>query len=226
MWQAEIRVDLGAIRDNVAHLRAGTNAEIMAVVKADGYGHGLVPSALAAIAGGATWLGVCTVSEALALRNGGVAAPVLSWLNAPGTPLHDAVDADVDLSVANLDQLTDVIAAAHSAGRTARVHLKIDSGLNRNGSTPADWPALVDAAAKAQAEGDIDVVGVWSHLAHADEPAHPTTDRQLEIFRDGLEAVARAGLNPHVRHLANSAATLTRPDTHFDLVRPGIGDSP
>jgi alanine racemase len=222
MWQAEIRVDLGAIRDNVARLRAGTNAEIMAVVKADGYGHGLVPSARAAIAGGATWLGVCTAAEAMALRGDGITVPVLSWLNAPGAPLADAVAADVDLSVANLDQVGDVVAAAHAVGRAARVHLKIDSGLNRNGSTPAEWPVLVDAAAKAQAEGDIAVVGAWSHLAHADDPAHPTTDRQLEIFRDGLDAVARAGLAPQVRHLANSAATLTRPDTHFDLVRPGI----
>jgi alanine racemase len=222
MWQAEIRVDLGAIRDNVARLLAGTSAELMAVVKADGYGHGMLPSARAALAGGATWLGVCTIGEATALRASGITAPILAWLWAPGAPLDGAVAADVDISVATLDQLDELITAGRAAGRPARTHLKIDSGLNRNGAKPADWLVLVDAAAKAQAAGDLDVVGVWSHLAYADAPGHQMIDRQLAVFTDGVGVARRAGLNPKVRHLANSAATLTRPDTHFDLVRPGI----
>jgi alanine racemase len=222
MWQPEIRVDLGAIRDNVIRLRAGTKAQIMAIVKADGYGHGMLPSARAALAGGATWLGACTIREALDLRHAGVDVPMLAWLWAPGAPVADAVRANVDLSIASLDQLGDVIAVAQRLDRTARVHLKIDSGLSRNGATPADWAVLVDAAAKGQADGDLDVVGAWSHLAVADEPGHASVDRQLATFHDGLETVARAGLTPQVRHLANSAALLTRPDTHFNLVRPGI----
>lgn len=222
MWQAEIRIDLGAIRDNVARMRAGTAAEIMAVVKGDGYGHGMVPAARAALAGGATWLGACTIPEAATLRANGITAPILAWLWAPGAPLGDAVRADIDISVADTGQLTELVAAAIAAGRPARTHLKIDTGLNRSGAKPSEWPLLADAAAKAQADGDLDVVGVWSHLAYADAPGHETIDHQLAVFQEGLETAGRAGLAPKVRHLANSAATLTRPDTHFDLVRPGI----
>jgi alanine racemase len=222
MWQAEVRIDLDAIRDNVALLRGRTDAAVMAVVKADGYGHGMLPAARAALAGGATWLGVCNLGEALALRAGGITAPVLAWLVAPGMPLHDGVAADIDLSAAGLGQLAEIVTAAGVAGRAARVHLKIDTGLSRNGATASDWPALLEAAAKAQADGAVEVVGVWSHFAYADAPGHATIDRQLTAFHDALDTAGRHGINPQVRHLANSAATLTRPDTHFDLVRPGI----
>jgi alanine racemase len=222
MWQAEVRVDLDAIRDNVARLRAGTSAELMAVVKGDGYGHGMLPAARAALAGGASWLGVCTLGEALALRAAGITAPVLAWLLAPGLPLHEAVAADVDLSAASLPQLGEMVAAAKIAGRPTRVHLKIDTGLARSGATPAEWPALVEAAAKAQADGTVEVVGVWSHFVYADAPGHETIDRQLDVFAEGLALAGRFGITPRYRHIANSAATLTRPDAHFDLVRPGI----
>ena len=222
MWQAEVRVDLDAIRRNVARLRAGTSAEVMAVVKADGYGHGMVPAARAALAGGATWLGVCTLDEALALRGAGIHSPVLAWLLAPGLPFHEGVAADVDLSAASVDLLAEFVAASRHVGRPARVHLKIDTGLARGGATPADWPALCEAAAKAQADGDVDVVAVWSHFVYADVPDHPTIDRQLAVFRDGLATAETLGIKPRLRHIANSAATLTRPDSHFDLVRPGI----
>ena len=222
MWQAEVRIDLDAIRDNVARLRGATTAEVMAVVKADGYGHGMLPSARAALAGGATWLGACTLVEALALRAGGITAPVLAWLVAPGMPLHEGVAADVDLSVASVAQLDELVAAADRAGRTARAHLKIDTGLSRNGATRDDWPALLEATAKAQAGGAVEVIGAWSHFAYADAPGHETINRQLAAFHDGLAVAARYGIVPQVRHLANSAATLTRPDTHFELVRPGI----
>ena len=222
MWQAEARVDLDAIRDNVALLKAGTSAEVMAVVKGDGYGHGAVPSAKAALAGGATWLGVCTLTEALELREAGITVPILAWLIAPDAPLHQAVEAGVDLNAASLGQLDEVVAAGKRAGRAVRVHLKIDTGLNRNGAPAAQWPALVEAAAKAEAVGDAEIVGVWSHFVYADVPDHETTDRQLAAYKDALAVAERAGITPQVRHLANSAATLTRPDTHFDVVRPGI----
>jgi alanine racemase len=222
MWQAEVRVDLDAVRDNVARLRAGTTAELMAVVKADGYGHGMLPVARAALDAGASWLGVCTLDEALTLRRAGITAPVLAWLLAPGMPRQEAVAADIDLSAASLTELAEVVSAARLAGRPARVHLKIDTGLSRGGATPADWPALLEAAGKAQADGAVEVVGVWSHFVYADAPGHPTIDRQLSVFHDGLALAERLGIRPRYRHLANSAATLTRPDTHFDLVRPGI----
>jgi alanine racemase len=213
MWQAEIRVDLKAIRDNVAKLRSGTSAQVMAVVKADGYGHGMVPAARAALAGGATWLGGCTIPEALGLRAARVTAPILAWLWSPEAALAEAIAADIDLSVASLDQLDELVDAVRDAGRPAQVHLKIDTGLSRSGATPAQWPALVEAAAKAQADGHVDVVGVWSHFAHADGPSHETTDRQLRLFHDALETAGAAGLTPRFRHIANSAATLTRTST-------------
>jgi alanine racemase len=222
MWQAEVRIDLDAIRDNVALMRAGTTAEVMAVVKGDGYGHGMIPSARAALAGGATWLGVATLEEGLALRRAGIEAPVLSWLHSPGLPLHEGVAADIDISAGSRELLGEIVAGARRAGRTARVHLKLDTGLSRGGATPAEWPALLEAAAKAQAEGDIDVIGVWSHFVYADEPGHSTIDHQLAVFADGLAVAQRFGINPRYRHIANSAATLTRPDAHYDMVRPGI----
>src|SRR5438067_2678218 len=182
MWQAEIRVDLDAIRHNVGLLRAGTTAEVMAVVKADGYGPGMVPVARAALDAGATWLGACTLDEALALRAAGITAPVLAWLLVPGLPLHRGVEAGVDLSASGTGLLAELVEAARVAGRPARVHLKIDTGLNRGGAKPADWLALVEAAAKAQADGWVEVVGAWSHFARADEPGDPSIDRQLAAF--------------------------------------------
>ena len=216
-------VDLDAIRANVAELsrRAG-DATVMAVVKADGYGHGMVPSARAALDGGAGWLGVAFVEEALALRAAGIDVPVLAWLVSPQSDVRAAVEADVDVSVSADWALDLVCTAAQQAGRCARVHLKVDTGLGRAGATVDDWPELVDRASKRQADGIVEVVGVWSHLAHADAPAHPTIDRQRAAFVDALDVAARAGLQPQVRHLANSAATLVLPDTHFDLVRPGV----
>ncbi|MQA27370.1 MAG: alanine racemase [Micromonosporaceae bacterium] len=222
MWQAEARVDLAAISDNVTRLKPASGAELMAVVKADGYGHGMVPAARAALAGGATWLGVCTIEEALGLRAAGITVPVLAWLLAPGLELHRPVAADVDLSAASVPLLDEITAAARQAGKTARVHLKADTGLTRGGAAVADWPALVEAAAKAQADGAIEVIGIWSHFAYADAPGHPTIARQISGFGEALDVAAGFGVRPPYRHLANSAATLTLPQAHFDLVRPGI----
>lgn len=224
MLRTEAVVDLAAISGNVARLKSGTSAEVMAVVKADGYGHGLVPSARAALAGGATWLGTAIVDEGVALRAAGITAPVLSWLWTPdeSDTVRRALAADVDLSVSGLWQLDAVLAAARSLGHPARIHLKIDTGLSRNGCYVDDWPELVTAVAKAQAAGELTVVGVWSHFAYADAPGHPTIARQLAAFRDALDVAARGGVEPQLRHIANSAATLTLPEAHFDLVRPGI----
>jgi alanine racemase len=216
-------VDLDAIRANVAELarRAGS-AAVMAVVKADGYGHGMVPSARAALDGGAHWLGVAFVEEALALRAAGIDAPVLAWLIGPQSDVRAAIDANIEVSVSAEWALEAVSAAAQQSGRCARVHLKVDTGLGRAGAVTAEWPALVESASKRQAAGVVEVVGVWSHLAHADAPAHPTIGKQRAAFVDALDAAASAGLQPQLRHLANSAATLVLPDTHFDLVRPGV----
>jgi alanine racemase len=194
----------------------------MAVVKADGYGHGMLPVARAALAGGATWLGVCTLDEALTLRRGGITAPVLAWLHSPGMPLHEGVEAGIDLNAGSAAQLGELVTAARRAQRPSRAHLKLDTGLARGGATPAEWPLLLEEAAKAQADGDVEVVGIWSHFVYADAPGHETTDHQLAAFADGLAIAERYGIVPRYRHIANSAATLSRPDAHYDLVRPGI----
>jgi alanine racemase len=218
----EAAVDLAAVRHNVAVLAAAApGAATMAVVKADGYGHGAVPVARAALGAGATWLGVCTLEEALELRGAGVDAPVLSWLHLPDEDFAPAVGARVDVSVASRAHLAAVVDGARRAGRPARVHLKADTGLSRNGAQPAEWPDLLDDAAKAETAGAAEVVAVWSHLAHADVPDHPMLDVQAARLTDAWRAAVDRGLAP-IRHLANSAATLTRPDLHFDLVRPGV----
>jgi alanine racemase len=218
----EALIDLGAIKDNVAALvRRVAGVQVMAVVKADGYGHGMIPAATAAVAGGATWLGVNHVAEALDLRRAGLTVPVLCLLAVPGAPHEDAIRHDVDLSAGSAGLVRDVTAAAKRAGRPARLHLKADTGMSRGGATAADWPGLVDAALAAQAAGLARVVGLWSHLACADIPGHPSIAPQVEAFRNAVEIAERAGARPEVRHLANSAATLTLPPTWLDLVRPG-----
>ncbi len=220
--RAEVVVDLDAIAANAAVLRARVGRPLMAVVKADGYGHGLVPTARAVLAGGADRLGVAVVDEALALRAAGVTAPVLAWLNGPGADVAAALAADVELSVSAGWGLAEVVAAARAVGRPAHLHLAVDTGLSREGATPGEWSDLVTAAARAQADGDVVVVGLWSHLAYADAPTHPTIAAQVRAFEEAVTVARGAGLTEAQRHLANSAATLALPDTWYDLVRPGI----
>ena len=217
------RVDLDAVRDNVAALRErAAGAQVMAVVKADGYGHGMVPCARAALRGGATWLGVAFLEEALALRAAGVDAPLLAWLFSPGEDLAPAVGAGVDLGVYSVGELERAQEAARQTGRTARLHLKADTGLSRGGAAADQWPDLCEAAAKAQAEGSVVVTGVWSHFACSEAgPEHPVNQQQGAAFAAALGVAAAKGLEPEVRHLANSAALLTAPATHYDLVRAG-----
>ncbi|MDQ2884323.1 MAG: alanine racemase [Actinomycetota bacterium] len=219
--RVEVVIDLDAIRHNVGILAgcaAVSGAATMVVVKADGYGHGAIDVAGAALQAGASALGVCSVEEALDLRHGGISAPVLAWLRAPGEDLAAGLAAGVELGVYSIGQLDTIAAAAAVTGTTARVHLKVDTGLNRGGARPNEWPGLVRAAVAARG---IEVVAIWSHLAHADDPGHPIIEAQVRRFDEAYQLARDAGLRP-LRHLANSAATLTRPDLHYDLVRPGI----
>jgi alanine racemase len=213
-------VDLGAITGNVAALTERVRgSQLMAVVKADGYGHGMVPAARAALAGGASWLGVVDTAEALALRRAGITAPVLC-LMAFGASA-DAIARGIDLSAGSVEFVAQVAAAAGRAGRPARLHLKADTGLSRGGATRADWPRVVDAALDAQASGLLQVVGLWSHFACADLPGHPSVPAQLAEFTDAVATAEKAGVTPEVRHMANTAAALTVPESRFDLVRFG-----
>ena len=219
----EALVDLGAVADNVRALTALSGRAVMAVVKADAYGHGLVPCARAALAGGASWLAVAQLDEALRLRSAGIDAPLLAWLFTPAPePIRLAVAAQVALGVSNLAQLESVVAAAEVTGQVAELHIKVDTGLRRNGVPVEGLPALAEACARAEQAGLVSVTGVFSHLAWADEPAHPTVDAQAALFVQVVDTVRAAGLRPTWRHLANSAATLTRPDLHLDMVRPGL----
>jgi alanine racemase len=216
-------VDLAAIRHNVELLGdSAGGAGLMAIVKADGYGHGIIPAARAAVAGGASWLGVATLDEAMTVRRAGLDVPLMCWLYAPGERFDEVVAAGVDLSATSVGQVAEITEAARRVGRPARLHLKADTGLSRSGATPADWSPLVDAALRAQAEGLATVVGLWSHFACADEPGHPSIPAQLRVFDDAIELAEKAGVRPEVRHIANSAATLTLPEARYDLVRPGI----
>jgi len=220
---ARATVDLDVICGNVEVLRehAGS-AAVMAVVKADGYGHGLVPSARAAVRGGASWLGVAQLSEAMVLRDSGIHVPVLSWLHVPGSDFAAAIAADIDLSVSALWSLAEIADGARALGSSARIHLKVDTGLGRNGAFGDDWQILLAAARSLEAEGLVRIVGVWSHFVYADEPTHPTVRRQQERFAQAVREAEHAGCDLEVRHIANSAATLTNPAAAFDLVRPGL----
>ena len=205
------------------HLRkVASPAKLMAVVKADGYGHGMIQAARAALEAGATWLGVAHISEALRLREAGIEVPVLAWLHTPSSDFGAALAAGIDVATSGWE-LEYIVAAARQQQRPARVHLKIDTGLGRNGSTAALWDTLVGEAMEHQDQGLLRVVGIFSHLAVADEPQRPETDEQLERFREAVAVAEDAGADLEVRHLANTPALLSRPDTHFDLVRAGIG---
>ncbi|MEW2571842.1 alanine racemase [Streptomyces sp. NPDC047070] len=219
--RAEVVIDLAAVRHNItllSSLAAESGAATMAVVKADAYGHGLLPVARAALSAGATWLGTCDLASAFELRENGISARLFSWLDLPNADYIRAITEDIDLSVSSLEELLIIAGAAHSSGLIARVHLKIDTGLWRNGCHPEQWPELTRAAATQPA---VEVVAIWSHLACADETDRSATDVQAERFEDAYRVARAAGLEP-ARHIANSAATLTRLDLHFDLVRVGI----
>ena len=220
--RAEIVVDLAAIRHNVALLRSTTGVQVIAVVKADGYGHGMVESARAARAAGAEWIGVATVDEAVALRRGGDAGRLLCWLTVPGEPYDEAIALDVDVTAYSIDELDEIAAAASATGRVARVQIKVDTGLSRGGVPPSLWSEVFARARAGEEAGSWRVTGVWSHFACSDEPDNPANDLQESRFTVALAAAEQAGLRPEVRHLANSAAALLRPSSRFDAVRCGI----
>lgn len=220
---AEAVVDLGAIAHNVRVLRehAGT-AEVMAVVKADGYGHGATRVAYAALAAGAAELGVATVDEALALRAAGIAEPVLAWLHPPGFDFGPALAGDVQIAISSARQLEEVLEAVRRTGTQAVVTVKVDTGLNRNGVAPAEYPAVLNGLRKAIAADEIRLRGLMTHMVYADAPEEPINDLQAKRFREMLAYARDQKVDFEVAHLSNSSATMVRPDLTFDLVRPGI----
>ncbi len=239
-------IDLEAVAHNGRLLAQTAGVPWMAVVKADAYGHGLGPIALTALSAGASWLGVAQLAEALTLRalldEAGVARPVeepsgqaprvLSWLlpvmdparaACEDSPLRAALKADLDLSVSTLSQLEALVAAARAQATTARLHLKVDTGMSRGGAMAEDLPALAAALRRAVDEGAVDVVGLWSHLSRADEPTSGSTEEHLVRYRQAERIVREAGLTPSIHHLAATGGLLWHPEARMDLVRAGIG---
>ena len=233
-YPSSAAVDLAAIRHNLGVLRAAAPGALqLATVKANAYGHGLLPVARAALDGGADWLGVAQLAEAFTLRRGldeaGIAradAPILAWISTSASDFAAAIEADIDLSVSWTWVLADICAAARSVGRPARVHVKIDTGMSRAGSTLADLPALASALRMAADDGLVDVVGAWSHMSRADDPSeagNASTASHVRIFEEGLAILADAGITPRIRHLSATSGILWHPEAHYDMVRAGIG---
>lgn len=220
---AEAVVDLAAIAHNVRVLRehAGSS-QLMTVVKADGYGHGDTQVARAALAAGATELGVATISEALALRRDGITAPVLAWLHPPGTDFAPALQSDVQLALASPRQLHELLAAAKLTGVTANITVKVDTGLRRNGVSAAEYPSMLTALRRAVADEAIRLRGIMSHLAYGDEPDNPFNDVQARRLADMRDEARTQGVHFEIAHLSNSPAAMTRPDLAYDMVRTGI----
>jgi alanine racemase len=214
-----LSVDLSAVAANTALIAARTTGELMAVVKADGFGHGAVDVARTALGHGASSLGVTSLSEAWPLREAGLEAPILSWLNPVDADFATAVVLRIDLAVPGLEHLAAVAAAP---GR-ARVHLHLDTGMARDGAAPADWPRLCRAARLAERRGLVEVVGVMGHLGCADDPVDTCNARGRTRFAWGLEVARSCGLRPTHRHLAATASTLTDPLSHHTLSRVGAG---
>jgi alanine racemase len=220
---AEAVVDLDAVGHNVRLLRehAGSS-QVMAVVKADGYGHGATPVARAALAAGATEVGVATIEEALALRRDGITSPVLSWLHPPGTDFAPALEADVEIAVSSSRQLGELLDAVKRTGRIATVTVKVDTGLNRNGVGAAEFPSMLTALRRALSDDAIRLRGIMSHLVYGDEPEHPVNDMQARRLDEMRTNARNQGVHFEVAHLSNSPSVMTRPDLHYDMVRPGI----
>ncbi len=219
MNQAELCIDLDSYRNNLEVMtRLASGADVMAIVKANAYGHGMIDCARAAREVGVGWLGVATPAEALSLRAAGDSGPLFCWLASPGAPYTQLISGGIDVAASSSTQLAEIIAS----GEKARVHIKVDTGLNRNGVPRSQWADIFTQAAKAQHAGKIEVVGLWSHLAAADQPDHLANDSQEAAFDEAIAMAAEHGLQPEWIHIANSAATVTRPSMHRDLVRVGI----
>ena len=215
--RAYVEVDLSAIQANVQKFAA--NQEVLAVVKADAYGHGLVPVARAALAAGATWLGVALLEEALALREAGVKAPIIAWLTPPGEDFEAALKSEIDLAVPSLEIFEEILAVGTSLGIKPRIHLEVDTGMHRGGVL-GEWDALVSRMVDRKSEYHL--VGFWTHFARADEPSERYTEQQLDTFDQKLALARAAGLVPEIIHCANSAAALNFPESHRSMIRLGI----
>jgi len=215
--RAFVEVNLKAIANNIKLIKSKTAAQVLAVVKADAYGHGLIPVAKCAIDAGATWLGVALLEEAITLREAGVKAPIISWLTPPSSDFKKAIELDIDIAIPSLKHLELVLAAGKVIGKKPRVHIEVDTGMTRGGLL-GEWPEFLIAVKGA----DLDVIGFWSHFARADEPDQIANQNQMTEFENKLLQLKDVGITPEYIHLANSAAALTNTGSHKDIIRLGI----
>lgn len=217
--RAEAVVDLNCIADNISKIREVAGVPVMAVVKADAYGHGLIPVAQTAIGAGAQWLGVALLEEALALRAAGIKAPILCWLAPPGSDYLGAIRSEIDLAVPSIQIFEEIVLASQLASQRARIHIEVDTGMTRGGFLD-EWDAFLELLEASR--DDVEIVGIFSHFAQADEPGADQNAAQLKRFIQMSDDLNRIGVEPTLHHLSNSAATLIDASSHFDLVRVGI----
>lgn len=219
--RAQALIDLSAIEHNVKRLLSGTKAAGLAVVKADAYGHGLVPVAKRALSAGATWLGTALLEEAIALRDSSIDAPIIAWLTPISDDFESAIRKRIDLAIPSIEHLHAVMKSSEALGISPRIHLEVDTGMSRGGALN-EWNSLLVETAKFANGGKLEVVGIWSHFARADEPGNSFNEEQRENFNLRVAEAKELGITPKLLHLSNSAATLSNSSAHFDLVRLGI----
>ena len=222
MSRASAEINLSAIADNLKLIKGKTNAQVLAVVKADAYGHGLIQVGKAAEAAGANWLGTALLEEGIALRNSGVKVPIISWLTPLGENFKTAINLDIDLSISSIELLTEVISAGKVVKKIPRVHIEVDTGMSRGG-VGDDWQLFLTELSKAVKANEINIIGIWSHFARADEPGQAMNQEQLNTFEDRIKSASDVGIKPEFIHIANSAAALTNNGAHKNIIRWGIG---
>ena len=221
MSRASAEINLSAITQNFKLIKSRTTADVLAVVKADAYGHGLIPVSKALEEAGADWFGTALLEEAINLRKAGILKPIISWLTPLGEDFKSAIDLDIDLGIPSIDLLDEVIKAASLTGKAARIHLEIDTGMSRGGVL-SEWDQLIKSVLVGVNLKQLKVIGIWSHFARADEPAELMNQEQLSLFEEKVNQAKTAGIDAQFIHIANSAALFTNKSTHKNIIRSGI----
>ena len=222
MSRARAEINLAAIAENLNFIKSKTSAQVLAVVKADAYGHGLINVAKAAEKAGADWLGTALLEEGIALRNGGITKPIISWLTPWGEDFKSAINLEIDLSISSIELLNEIILVGKSINKVPRVHIEIDTGMNRGGFGD-EWGSLLPEIVRAVKAKEIKAIGIWSHFARADEPNEVMNSTQLAKFDQKVKQLSDSGVNLEFIHIANSAAALSNKAAHKNIIRWGIG---
>ena len=221
MSRASAEINLSAITQNFKSIKSRTTADVLAVVKADAYGHGLIPVSKALEEAGADWFGTALLEEAINLRKAGILKPIISWLTPLGEDFKSAIDLDIDLGIPSIDLLNEVIKAASLTGKAARIHLEIDTGMSRGGVL-SEWDQLIKSVLVGVNLKQLKVIGIWSHFARADEPDELMNQEQLSLFEEKVNQAKAAGIDAQFIHIANSAALFTNKSAHKNIIRSGI----